>query len=341
MKSVLLLGAAITFALAGNPASADTLQTVKDRGFLLCGVSTGNPGFSAPNDKGDWKGFDVDLCHAIAAAVFGDGSKVKYVPLTSKVRFTALSSGEVDVLARQTTWTSSRDTSLGLIFPAIYFYDGQGFMVNSKNLPDVKSAKDLSGATVCTLTGTTAELNMSDWFRANKIEFTPLVFEKLEELNAAYDSGRCDVYTDDMSQLYGIRLTLSSPPDHAVLPEVISKEPYSLGVRQGDDKWMNVVKWTNFALLDAEEYDITQANVEEMKGSSNPDIKRMLGQEEGTTIGSDLGVANDYVVNILKAVGNYGEIFERNIGKDSPVKMERGRNALWTNGGLLYAPPIR
>jgi len=335
----LLMGAAC--ATSAVTASADTLQNVKAKGSLACGVSTGNPGFSATDDKGEWKGLDVDFCHAVAAAVFGDPSKVKYNPLSSKVRFTALQSGEIDILSRQTTWTASRESGLGLMFAGVMYYDGQGFMVNSKKVPGITSAKQLSGATVCVLTGTTGELNMADYFKANKIEFSPVVFEKIEEAKAAYDAGRCDVYTDDQSNLYSARLSLASPVDHVVLPEIISKEPVGPVVRQGDDRWLNVVKWTYFALVQAEEFGITQANVEEMKNSPNPEIKRLLGQEAGATIGTDFGLSSDFVVNVIKAVGNYGEIFERNIGQQSPLKIERGKNALWTHGGLQYAMPFR
>ncbi|PLP56676.1 amino acid ABC transporter substrate-bindnig protein [Mesorhizobium loti] len=335
-----LLGGAVCAATAAA-APVDTLQSIKAKGSLACGVSTGNPGFSATDDKGEWKGLDVDFCHAVSAAVLGDPSKVKYNPLSSKVRFTALQSGEIDILSRQTTWTASREAGLGLMFAGVMYYDGQGFMVNSKKVSGVTSAKQLSGATVCVLTGTTGELNMADYFKANKIEFSPVVFEKIEEAKAAYDAGRCDVYTDDQSNLYSARLSLAAPADHVVLPEIISKEPVGPVVRQGDDRWLNVVKWTYFALVQAEEFGITQANVEEMKNSSNPEIKRLLGQEAGATIGTDFGLSSDFVVNVIKAVGNYGEIFERNIGQQSPLKIERGKNALWTQGGLQYAMPFR
>lgn len=343
MKSrilIALLSGAVG-AMASAAASADTLQTVKDRGNLACGVSTGNPGFSAPDDKGVWKGLDVDFCHAVAATVFGDPAKVKYNSLSSKVRFTALQSGEIDILSRQTTWTASREAGLGLMFTGVMYYDGQGFMINSKKVPGVTSAKQLAGATVCVLTGTTGELNMADYFKGNKIEFSPVVFEKIEEAKAAYDAGRCDVYTDDQSNLYSARLSLASPADHVVLPEIISKEPVGPVVRQGDDKWLNVVKWTYYALVQAEELGITQANVEEMKNSANPEIKRFLGQEAGATIGTDFGLSSDFVVNVIKSVGNYGEMFDRNIGMQSPLKIERGKNALWTEGGLQYAMPFR
>ncbi|MEQ8295509.1 MAG: amino acid ABC transporter substrate-binding protein [Nitratireductor sp.] len=335
-----VFGAAV-LGLAASAASAATLDDVKSKGFVQCGVNTGLAGFAAPNDQGEWSGFDVDICKAVAAAVFGDATKVKYTPTTAKERFTALQSGEIDVLSRNTTWTLSRDTSLGFNFAGVNYYDGQGFMINAKKLPGVNSALQLSGASVCVQTGTTTELNLSDYFRANKMEYNPVVFEKLEEVNAAYDSGRCDVYTTDQSGLYSIRLTLSAPDDHVVLPEIISKEPLGPVVRQGDDQWFDIVKWTLNAMIIAEELGITQTNVDEMKGSDNPEIKRVLGMEADSTLAADLGLDKEWVVNVIKAVGNYGESFERNIGQDSPLKIARGLNQLWTKGGILYAPPIR
>jgi len=335
-----LLGVA-ALGWTASAASATTLDDVKAKGFLQCGVNTGLPGFAAPNDKGEWTGFDVDYCHAVAAAIFGDGSKVKFTPLSAKDRFTALQSGEIDVLIRNTTWTINRDTALGFNFTGVNYYDGQGFMINAKKLPGVNSALQLSGASVCVQTGTTTELNLADYFKANKMEYNPVVFEGLPETNAAYDSGRCDVLTTDQSGLYATRLTLSAPDDHVVLPEIISKEPLGPAVRQGDDQWFDIVKWTHYALLTAEELGITQANVDEMKNSDNPEIKRVLGQEADTKIGTDLGLTNDWVVNIVKTTGNYGEIFERNIGQTSPLKIARGINAQWSKGGLQYAPPIR
>ncbi|MBN9071240.1 MAG: amino acid ABC transporter substrate-binding protein [Rhizobiales bacterium] len=335
---VLALGA---LGAAAGVASAGTLDDVKAKGFIQCGVNTSLSGFSAPDDKGEWKGLDVDFCRAVAAAVFGDGTKVKFTPLSAKDRFTALQSGEVDILSRNTTWTINRDTALGFNFAGVTYYDGQGFMINSKKLPGINSALQLSGASICVQSGTTTELNLADYFSANKMEYNPVVFEKFEEANAAYDAGRCDAYTTDQSGLYSVRLQTSSPDDHVVLPEIISKEPLGPAVRQGDDQWFDIVKWTYYALLDTEEAGITQANVEEMKNSANPDIKRMLGTEAETKIGTDLGLGNDWVVNIIKATGNYGEIFERNVGSGSPLKIARGINALWTKGGLQYGMPIR
>jgi len=343
MNGSFLLGAtgAILLALSATAASAGTLDDVKARGVLKCGVNTGLAGFAAPNDKGEYSGFDVDYCKALAAAIFNDPSKVEYTGTSAKDRFEVLANGTVDVLVRNTTWTLSRDTSLKFNFTGVNYYDGQGFMINTKKVPGVNSALQLSGAAVCVQTGTTTELNLADYFRANKMEYNPVVFEKLEELNAAYDSGRCDVYTTDQSGLYSIRLQLSAPGDHMVLPEIISKEPLGPLVRQGDDQWFDLVKWVQNALVVAEELGITQANVEEMKASENPEIKRVLGQEANAKFGADLGLSEDWVANVVKAVGNYGEIFERNIGADSPLKIQRGLNALWSKGGLQYAPPIR
>ncbi|MBD0415746.1 amino acid ABC transporter substrate-binding protein [Oryzicola mucosus] len=335
-----IISAAI-LSIAATAASAATLDDVKARGTLKCGVNTGLAGFAAPNDKGEYSGFDVDYCRAVAAAIFNDPNKVEYTPTSAKDRFELLANGSIDLLARNSTWTLSRDSSLKFNFTGINYYDGQGFMINAKKIPGVNSALQLSGAAVCVQTGTTTELNLADYFKANNLQYNPVVFEKLEEVNAAYDSGRCDVYTTDQSGLYAIRLSLTAPDDHVVLPEIISKEPLGPLVRQGDDQWFDIVKWVGFALVDAEELGITQANVEEMKGSANPEIKRMLGGEANSKFGTDLGLSEDWVVNIVKGVGNYGEIFERNIGAGSPLKIARGLNALWTKGGIQYAPPIR
>ncbi|MDI6026363.1 amino acid ABC transporter substrate-binding protein [Corticibacterium sp. UT-5YL-CI-8] len=335
-----IISAAI-LSIAATAASAATLDDVKARGTLKCGVNTGLAGFAAPNDKGEYSGFDVDYCRAVAAAIFNDPNKVEYTPTSAKDRFELLANGSIDLLARNSTWTLSRDSSLKFNFTGINYYDGQGFMINAKKIPGVNSALQLSGAAVCVQTGTTTELNLADYFKANNLQYNPVVFEKLEEVNAAYDSGRCDVYTTDQSGLYAIRLSLTAPDDHVVLPEIISKEPLGPLVRQGDDQWFDIVKWVGFALVDAEELGITQANVEEMKGSANPEIKRMLGGEANSKFGTDLGLTEDWVVNIVKGVGNYGEVFERNIGAGSPLKIARGLNALWTKGGIQYAPPIR
>lgn len=343
MKSVIkvLLGAGL-LAASASAGSAATLDDVKAKGHLQCGVNTGLAGFAAPNDQGQWTGFDVDLCRAVASAIFGDPSKVNFTPANATVRFTALQSGEMDLLSRNTTWTMSRDTKLGFNFAGVNYYDGQGFMINAQKLEGVTSALQLSGASVCVQGGTTTELNLADYFRANNMEYNPVVFQALEEVNAAYESGRCDVYTTDQSGLYSIRLQLASPDDHVVLPEIISKEPLGPLVRQGDDQWFDIVKWTLNAVIIAEELGITQANVEEMASSStNPEVLRILGKEEGSTLGTDLGLTNEWFVNVIKGVGNYGEIFERNIGSGSPLKIARGLNAQWNKGGILYAPPIR
>lgn len=329
----------IAAALIGvtNPAAAGTLEDVKAKGFIQCGVSQGLPGFSSTDDKGNWTGLDVDFCRAMAAAVFGDPKKVKFTPLSAKERFTALQSSEIDVLSRNTTWTMSRDTALGLNFAGTIYYDGQGFMVRKKL--GVSSALELSGATVCTQTGTTTELNVADYFRANKMPYEIVAFEKADETIQAYDSGRCDVFTSDVSQLYAQRLKLTNADEHIVLPEIISKEPLGPVVRQGDDQWFNLAKWTLFALINAEELGITQSNVDEMKNSKNPAVRRLLGMEGD--YGEKLGISNDWAANIVKAIGNYGEAFERNVGKDSKLGIARGINALWSKGGIQYAPPVR
>ncbi|MCA0424433.1 MAG: amino acid ABC transporter substrate-binding protein [Proteobacteria bacterium] len=329
-----VLGAAV--AVSGA-ATAGTLDDVKARGTLSCGSNTGLAGFGQPDAQGHWNGFDVDYCRAVAAAVFGDGNKVKFVPLSAKDRFTALQSKEVDVLVRNTTWTSSRDTSLGLNFAGISYFDGQGFMVRKKL--KVNSALELSGASVCTQQGTTTELNLADYFRSKNMKFEAVVFATSDETIKAYDAGRCDVFTTDASGLYSERLRLANPDDHMVLPEIISKEPLGPAVRHGDDQWFDIVKWTHFGLITAEELGVTKANVEQMKTSTNPDVKRLLGVEGD--FGKALGLQNDFMVNVIKGVGNYGELFERTVGSGSPLKIARGVNQLWNKGGLQYAPPIR
>ena len=337
-----VFGAAIS-AVAATAAQAGTLDDVKQKGFIQCGVTQGLPGFSNPDSNNNWTGMDVDFCRAVAAAIFNDPSKVKFTPLSAKERFTALQSGEIDVLSRNTTWTMSRDTSLGLKFAGVMYYDGQGFMVR-KSL-GVDSALKLDGATVCTNTGTTTELNLADFFKANNMKYQVVAIENSDEVVKAYDEGRCDIFTTDQSGLYAERLKMKNPDDNIILPEIISKEPLGPVVRQGDDAWFNVVKWTYYALLNAEELGITQANVEEMKASTNPEIKRVLGvkNEDGSAagFGTGIGLDEEWVVYIIKSVGNYGEIFERNVGANTPLKIARGVNALWKNGGLQYAPPIR
>jgi general L-amino acid transport system substrate-binding protein len=338
MRLTTLLVAGGALALASGAQAGPTFDAVKQKGFLQCGVSTGNPGFSNPDDAGNWSGIDVDICRAVAAAVFGDAGKVKFTPLTSKERFTALQSGEVDVLSRNTTWTSTRDTALGLDFVGVSYYDGQGFMV-PKSL-GVKSALELDGASVCVGTGTTTELNLADYFRAHNLSYTPVVFERADEARAAYEQGRCDVWTGDQSQLYAERAGLANPADHVILPQTISKEPLGPVVRHGDNEWADVVRWTLYAMLDAEEFGITSANVDDQKAkSTNPEVRRFLGVEG--ELGKDLGVPNDWAYQIVKQVGNYGEIFDRNLGHGSPLKIERGLNAQWKEGGLQYGMPVR
>jgi general L-amino acid transport system substrate-binding protein len=318
------------------------LDTIKARGALVCGVPGGGiAGFGLVDGQGKWSGLDVDVCRAVAAAMFGDAEKVKYVPLTSQQRFTALQSGEVDILSNNTTATLTRDTALGLDFTAVTYYDGQGFLVNKKL--GVKSAKELNGATVCVAPGTTTELNLADYFRAQKMSFKPVVIEKVEEVRAAFFSGRCDVYTNDSSSLYATRAANvpapATPDDFIILPEIISKEPLAPAVRHGDNQFADIVRWSQFAMIEAEEYGIDSKNVDEMKKSENPSIKRILGVTPG--MGKALGVDEAWVYNIVKQVGNYGESFERNVGKSTPLKIERGLNALWSKGGLQYAQPIR
>ena len=328
----------ITLALAGlSFASAGTLEDVKAKGFVQCGVNPSLIGFGVPDEKGVWSGLDVDFCRAVASAIFGDATKVKYTPLNAKERFTALQSGEIDLLSRNTTWTMSRDTSLGLMFVGVTYYDGQGFMVR-KSL-GVSSALELSGAKVCAQTGTTTELNLADYFRSHNMPYEVVAFEKNEEVLQAYEAGRCDAYTTDASGLYAERLKLTNPDDHMILPEIISKEPLGPAVRQGDDKWFNVVKWTLFALLDAEELGVSKANVDEKKTSDNPEIKRLLGSEGD--FGTGIGLTNDWAYNIVKQVGNYGEIFDANVGPSTKLGIARGLNNLWSKGGIQYAPPIR
>jgi general L-amino acid transport system substrate-binding protein len=329
--------AAILLLSTGAAHAGTTLDAIKKNGFIKCGVSDGLPGFSFADEKGNYSGIDVDVCRAVAAAVFGDATKVKFTPLTAKERFTALQSGEVDVLSRNTTWTSNRDSAQGMNFTGVTYYDGQGFLVNKKL--GVTSIKQLDGATVCINAGTTHELNLSDYFRANKKKFTPLTYEKSDESAKSLEAGRCDVLTSDQSQLYAQRLKLAQPDQYVILPEVISKEPLGPVVRHGDDEWFDIVKWTLFVMVDAEELGINSKNVEEMKKSTNPDVKRLLGVEGDK--GKEFGLANDWMAVVIKQVGNYGEIFERNVGKDSPLKIARGLNALWNQGGLQYAPPVR
>jgi len=338
MKRVsLVVTLALAAGLTAQAASAQTLKTVKDRGQLSCGVSQGLPGFSTPDDKGNWTGLDVDICRAIAAAIFNDASKIKFVPLSAKDRFTALQSGEIDVLSRNTTWTLSRDTSLGANFTGVTYYDGQGFLV--KKSLKVNSALELNSASVCVQTGTTTEQNLADYFKGNNMKYEVIAFGTNDEAVKAYESGRCDVFTTDVSGLYSDRLKLSSPADHVVLPEVISKEPLGPMVRHGDDQWFDIVKWTLYAMITAEELGITQKNADEMAKSDKPEMKRVFGTDGN--LGEQLGLTKDWVSRIVKAVGNYGETFDRNVGAGSKLGIARGLNALWSKGGIQYAPPIR
>lgn len=333
-------GIVMTSVFLGSlaPANAQaTLKAVQERGVLSCGVSQGLPGFSAPDDTGKWSGLDVDFCRALAAVTLNDPLKVKFVPLSAKDRFTALQSGEIDVLSRNTTWSLSRDTSLGLNFTAVMYYDGQGFLVR-KSLK-VNSALELNGASVCVQTGTTNEQNLADYFRSNNMKYEVVAFATADETIKAYESGRCDVFTSDVSQLYAERLKLTVPDDHAVLPEIISKEPLGPVVRHDDDQWFDIVKWTLFAMVNAEELNVTQKNVGEMLKSNKPEIARLLGTDGN--LGQQLGLTNDWVVRIVKAVGNYGESFDRNVGAGSKLRISRGLNKLWNQGGIQYAPPIR
>jgi general L-amino acid transport system substrate-binding protein len=328
---------ALAAALSTQAATAQTLKTVKDRGLLSCGVSQGLPGFSSPDDKGNWTGLDVDICRAIAAAIFNDTTKIKFVPLSAKDRFTALQSGEIDVLSRNTTWTLSRDTTLGANFTGVTYYDGQGFLV--KKSLKVNSALELNSASVCVQTGTTTEQNLADYFKGNNMKYEVIAFGSNDEAVKAYESGRCDVFTTDVSGLYADRLKLANPADHAVLPEVISKEPLGPMVRHGDDQWFDLVKWVLFAMVDAEELGVTQKNVDDMVKSDKPELKRAFGTDGN--LGEQLGVTKDWVIRIVKGVGNYGEAFDRNVGAGSKLGIARGLNQLWNKGGIQYAPPIR
>jgi general L-amino acid transport system substrate-binding protein len=339
MKTKLLtaISAVGAVAMMATAASAATLDDVKKKGVLSCGVSTGLPGFSAPDANKVWAGLDVDVCRGVAAAVLGDAKKVKYTPLTAKERFTALQSGEIDILSRNTTWTHTRDTSLGLNFAGVNYYDGQGFLVTKKL--GVKSAKELDGAAFCIQAGTTTELNLADYFRHNKMQYKPVVFDTSEQTLAGFESNRCDVLTSDQSQLYALRTKLKNPNGAMVLPEIISKEPLGPVVRQGDDQWFNIVKWTLNVMIAAEEYGITSANADAKKSDKNPNVARIVGTSGD--MGKMLGLDNEWGYRIVKQVGNYGESFERNVGSGSPLKISRGVNAQWNAGGILYAPPIR
>ena len=338
MKALSGFFAAAAVAGLATAASAGTLEDVKAKGFLQCGVSTGVAGFAFTDDKGNWQGFDPAVCQGVAAAIFGDSSKVKYTPTTGKTRFEALKSGEIDMLARNTTWTFSRDADLKLTFVGVNYYDGQGFMV-PKGL-GVKSAKELDGASVCIQTGTTTELNLADYFRTNNMKYEPVPIETNAEARQNYLAGRCDVYTTDASGLTATRATFEVPADHVILPEIISKEPLGPLVRHGDDQWGDIVRWTLNLMISAEELGVTSANAEKMAtDSDNPEIKRMLGTEGD--LGAMLGLNKDWGLKVISQVGNYGEVFDKFIGPKTPIGLERGLNAQWVNGGLIYSPPFR
>lgn len=337
MKKTVLLGAIAATGFAGA-AMAGTLDDVKARGHLNCGVNTGLAGFSAPDANGEWQGFDVALCRAVAAAIFGDSTKVEFTPATGQTRFTALASGEIDVLSRNTTWTFTRDVDLKFEFAGVNYYDGQGFIIPKEM--GISSAKELDGATVCIQTGTTTELNLSDFFRSNGMDYEPVPIETVAEAQQQYLAGACDVFTTDASGLAATRATFENPADHVILPEIISKEPLGPLVRHGDNEWADVVRWTLNALIAAEEYGVSSANIDELaKGTENPEINRLLGTEG--ELGAMLGLDPAWAMQAIKAGGNYGELFEKNIGEATPIGLARGLNAQWTNGGLLYAPPFR
>ncbi len=329
--------AAAGVLLSAGFAQANTLADVKARGTLKCGVSQGLAGFSAKNDKGEWSGFDVDLCKAVAAAIFDDAAKVDYVPLSAEARFPALQKGEVDLLSRNSTWTMQREADLGLLFAAVSYYDGQGFMVPAAK--NVMGALELGGSKVCTQSGTTSALNVTDYFNQNKMQLELIQLPTVDEVVKAYADGKCDVLTTDVSQLYALRLKLGTPADHIVLPDVISKEPLGPVVRQGDDNWLNIVKWSFYALVNAEELGIGTATLDQAATSEKPDVKRFVGSDGA--YGEKLGLTKDWAMRIVGSVGNYGEVFERNVGAQSPLGIPRGINQLWSAGGIQYAPPIR
>lgn len=342
MKKFALLAAlagclGMSVVSASAQAEKSTLGQIKDRGQLNCGVSTGVPGFSQPDDAGVWRGFDVDICRALAAAIFDDPMKVQFVPLSSKDRLIALQSGAIDVLSRTTTWSLGREIGQGLAFTTINYYDGQGFLVRKS--AGLASAKDLDGATVCAGQGSTNELNLADYFSANNLTYNIVALASVEEVIAAYESGRCDAYTHDMSQLAANRLLMRNPAEHEILPEIISKEPLGPWVRKGDAQWFDIVRWSVFALVAAEELGVTQASVDEARASDNAEVRRLLGAEGN--FGESMGLTSDWAARIIRHVGNYGESFERNLGKGSRIGLPRAANALWSGGGLQYSPPFR
>jgi general L-amino acid transport system substrate-binding protein len=338
----LLIGLAVAVAVAAAATTYErydtrTLKRTIRRGEVLCGVNAGLPGFSIPDDKGNWTGFDVDFCRAVAAAIFDDPKKAKFVPLDANERFKELQSRTVDILSRNSTWSMSRETSYDLYFPAVAYYDGEGFMLPRAR--NIDSALDLDGSKVCVQSETTTQLNLADYFRANNMKYQEMKFGKLDDVIKAYDSGQCDTFTADVSQLYALRLNLNKPGDHIILPDVISKEPLAPVVRQRDDDWMMIVKWTLYAMINAEELGITSKNIDEALKSKKPDVMRLVGTEGA--YGEALGLTRDWAVRIIRHVGNYGEIYERNVGSGSKLKIPRGLNQLWSAGGIQYAPPIR
>ena len=338
-KKLLTMALAAGLVAAAPAMASKTMESIKKKGEVSCGVNTALGGFGIAGSDGKWTGFDVDYCRAIAAAALGDANKVRYVPLSAAQRFTALQSGEIDVLARNTTWTMSRDTQLGTTFGAVNFFDGQGFLV-PKSLK-VKSAKQLKGATICVQSGTTTEKNLADYFRMNKMTYKPVVAEDLKVVIANYNEGRCKVFTSDASQLAAIRANdTKTPDDHIILPEIISKEPLGPVTRQGDESWSKLVTWVHFAMITAEELGVNAGNVDQMRSDTNPEIQRLLGQGNND-FGKSIGTDAQWAYRVIKQVGNYGEVFERHVGKKTPLKLDRGQNALWNNGGLQYAPPIR
>jgi general L-amino acid transport system substrate-binding protein len=338
----LLIGLLIAFAVATAAVSYErydtrTLKRTVRRGEVLCGVNTGLPGFSIPDDKGNWSGFDVDFCRAVAAAIFDDPKKAKFIPLDANERFKELQSRKVDILSRNSTWSMSRETSYDLYFPAVAYYDGEGFMLPKTR--NIDSALDLNGSKVCVQSETTTQLNLSDYFRANNMKYQEMKFPKLDEVIKAYDSGQCDVLTADVSQLYALRLNLGKPGDHVILPDIISKEPLAPVVRERDDDWMLIVKWTLYAMINAEELGVTSKNIDEALKSKKPDVMRLVGTEGA--YGEELGLTKDWAARIIRHVGNYGEVYERNVGSGSRLGIPRGLNQLWNAGGIQYAPPIR
>jgi general L-amino acid transport system substrate-binding protein len=338
----LLIGLAVAIAVAASAITYErydtkTLKRTIRRGEVLCGVNAGLPGFSIPDDKGNWSGFDVDFCRAVAAAIFDDPKKIKFVPLDANERFKELQSRKVDILSRNSTWSMSRETSYDLYFPAVAYYDGEGFMLPSAR--KINSALDLNDSKVCVQDGTTTQLNLADYFRANNMKYQEMKFDKLDDVFKAYNEGKCDTYTADISQLYALRLNLGKPGDHVILPDVISKEPLAPVVRQRDDDWMMIVKWTLYAMINAEELGITSKNVDEALKSKKPDVMRLVGTEGA--YGEELGLTKDWAARIIRHVGNYGEVYERNVGAESKLKIPRGLNQLWSAGGIQYAPPIR